>query len=306
MAFKLPSIPSPRAGVHELADFAEILCWNTGSTSRREILADLGRVEENENNVGCDDVDDENSDVLDEVMIEIERRQAACGIGYPFKLDLAGTVLTYDPSPDKARASLYQYLLLSTRINMRTHRMRGGIDGTFLLEEVSAHAVKNYLGANRARSLVFGTSMPGTFEHKVQTLCNEIREGTGFRTLDPAAVQANDDKLDAVAWIPFSDLLPGQIIVFCQCKTGTSWESLTSQLYPDVFIKKWMSTPVLITPIRAFCISEATDRSRWNGLCLGAGVLFDRCRLVDFSDNLSADLLDRIERWTKSASELMQ
>jgi hypothetical protein len=46
--FKLPGIPSPQAEIHELADFAEWLAWKQGSVSHRQILADLGRLDENE------------------------------------------------------------------------------------------------------------------------------------------------------------------------------------------------------------------------------------------------------------------
>ena len=299
--FKLPNAPSPQADVHELADFVELVSWDRGSASKREIVAYLGQIDDNDNNIGCDDDDDENSDFLDEVMNEIERREPACGNGYHFRLDREGTVLRHNPDNNDQRSILYRYLLLSTRLNMKDSRVHAGIDGTGLLEEVAAHALQNYLGGTRARNIVFGTATPGSFENKVLALCHELREGTGFRSLDDDEVQANDDKLDAVAWIPFSDLLPGQLIVFGQCKTGSNWGGLVTQLQPGSFIKKWMIDPVLVDPIRAFCISEAADRSRWKGTCVNAGLVLDRCRLVDFCDNLSADVLDRVTRWTIAA-----
>jgi hypothetical protein len=55
------------------------------------------------------------------------------------------------------------------------------------------------------------------------------------------------------------------------------------------------------TPIRAFCIAEAADRGRWNKHAIDAGLLFDRCRLVDFSDELPDDLLQRLRTWTDAA-----
>lgn len=301
--FKLPSPPSPQADVPELADFVELICWDRGSASKREILAHLGQVDDNENNVGCDDDDDENSDVLDEVMNEIERRESACGSGYPFRLDLEGTVLRHDSENNAQKSILYRYLLLSTRLNMNVSRVHADIDGTVLLEEVAAHSLKNYLGGTRARSIVFGTAVAGDFQTKISALCRELREGTGFRSLDDHQVQANDDKLDAVAWVPFSDLLPGQVIVFGQCKTGTSWDGLMTQLQPDTFVKKWMRDPILVDPVRAFCISEAEDRSKWKGTCATAGLVLDRCRLVDFCDQLPPDLLDRVSRWTFAAKK---
>ena len=301
--FKLPDPPSSQADVHELSDFVELVSWDRGSASKREILAHLGQVDDNENNVGCDDDDDENSDVLDEVMNEIERRESACGSGYPFRLDLEGTVLRHDPENHAQKSILYRYLLLSTRLNMKTKRIHAKIDGSLLLEEVAAHALGNYLGGTRARSIVFGTAVAGGIKKKVTALCRELREGGGFQSLDDHKVQANDGKLDTVSWVPFSDLCPGQLIIFGQCKTGSNWEGLMTQLRPDSFIKKWMSGDILVAPIRAFCISEAVDRSKWKGTCVDAGLVLDRCRLVDFSDHLPLDLLDRVNRWTIAAKK---
>jgi hypothetical protein len=304
--FKLPGYPSPQADTHELADFAEWLAWEAGHTSKRAMVAYLGRVDDNDHNVGCNDDDDENSDSLDEVLTEIERRESACGSGYPFRLDRAGTVLRHNADQDDHRSVLYRYLLLSTRLNMQKHRDHAGIDGTKLLEEAAAHALKNYLGGTRARAHVFGTAKPGGFSAKIDALCCELREGSGFRSLDDATVQAQDDKLDAVAWVPFSDFLPGQIIIFGQCKTGSNWRDMVAQLQPGAFIKKWMRDPVLINPVRAICISEALDRSRWKGLCVDAGIVFDRCRLVDFCGDLNSDLLDKLARWTSTARDSLR
>ena len=74
--FRLPNLPSSQAECHELADFAELLAWDKGSISAREIEAYLGRLGENDHNAGCDDNDDENADEIDEVMNELERRAA--------------------------------------------------------------------------------------------------------------------------------------------------------------------------------------------------------------------------------------
>lgn len=301
--FKLPSLPSPQADPHELADFVELLSWRHGSASKREIVAYLGRLDDNDDNEGCNDDDDENSAFLDEVMNEIERREAACGSGYPFDLALEGSVLRHRAEDHSKQAVVYRYLLLGTRINMASSRLHAGIDGTLLLEEISTGAIQSYLGNHRSHSFVFGTSTAGGFQDKVDTLCRELSEGGGFTNRDIGPAEANDDKLDAVAWVPFSDGLPGQLIVFGQCKTGSNWSGLTTQLQPDAFVKRWMLDPIVVNPMRALCISEAANRSKWKGICLYAGILFDRCRIVDFCDNLSLDLLHRVQSWTKAAME---
>ena len=303
--FKLPALPSARADVHELADFAELLAWQNDSVSAREILAYLGRTGGNEYNEGVDDEDDINADALDDVMIEIDRRGRSCVGGYPFALELKGTVLRHDSSDDSDRAVVYRYLLLSTRLNMMTDKVQVGIDGTGLLEEISAAVLRCYLGYDRAQSAVFGTAIGGTFRDKIDALCGALGEGGSFEALDPGPVNANDDRLDSVAWIPFSDMRAGKLIIFCQCKTGSSWKDHTTQLQPDVFIKRWMKhRTFLVVPVRAFCVSEATCPTKWGGLVSYAGLLFDRLRLVDFLDRIDPDLLERLRTWNASAARV--
>jgi len=106
--FKLPEPPSPQADPHELADFVELLCWHRGSASERDIVAYLGQVDDNDDNSGCDDDDDQNSEALAEVMNEIERRENACGSGYPFQLDLEGTVLRHIGDENNHRSMIYK------------------------------------------------------------------------------------------------------------------------------------------------------------------------------------------------------
>jgi hypothetical protein len=300
--FKLPNLPSPRAEPHELADFAELLAWDKGKTSAREIVAYLGRLDDNDGNVGCDDDDDENAAELDEVMNEVDRRRDACKDGYPFVLELDGTVLRSAPTDQNHRSHIYHYLLLATRLNMKTSCVHADIDGTKLLEELSAKVLQCYLGSERARTLVFGTGIQGGFEEKISHLCKQLGEGGCFRNVDDAAAQARDDKLDTVTWVPFSDGKPGQLIVFGQCKTGSNWRDLITQLQPDAFIKRWMSNGYfLLNPLRALCVSEAADRSRWSGVSVYAGLFLDRCRLVDHCESIDPELLDRVKAWNAAA-----
>lgn len=307
--FKLPQTLSSRPCVNELADFSEWLAWTRGKVSAREILAALGRLDENDVNVGCDDNADDLAAELDEVMNEIERRSSACDGAYPFALGLQGTVLFYAP-PKDPRATVYCYLLMGTRLNMQANRTHAQIDGALLFEELGAHVLGNYLGGQavpgqanrrRAKSLVFGTGNPGSFAGKVADLCTQLGEGGAFRKLDDADVDAQDDKLDVIAWVPFSDQKRSQLILFGQCKTGTSWDGQKTQLQPDAFVHRWMRDPFLMMPMRVFMITEASDRAQWCGDSLYAGLFFDRCRIIDFSENLDDKLLARIGVWTDAA-----
>ena len=308
--FKLPHPPSPKDKAHSIADFAELLAWDKGFTSLREIAATLGRIDDNDENLGINDNEVKTAEFLEEVVSEIESRAQSCRIGYPFELRPKGNVLHHLAKEKNHRSDLYRYLLLSTRLNMNDYRIISGIDGSLLLEDISAAVLRyylgNYLGQNkreegRARAIVFGTAALGRFDDKVASLCVQLSEGGAFVNRDSAPVTEKDDSLDVVAWIPFSDGRVSQLIVFSQCKTGTSWEDHLSELQPDVFIRCWMRDSFAVPPTRAFCVAEAVDRTRWNKTCTKAGIFFDRCRLIDFCEGLEPKLLARIRRWTTAA-----
>lgn len=261
----------------------------------------LGRIDDNQFNVGCDDEDSRNAVILDDVMLELERRHDSCGGGYPFELTAMGTVLR-DRKAACVQSSIYRYLLLSTRLNMQSARVHDGIDGTKLLEELACGILHHYLGA-RSITCVFGTAQSNCgFADKIKDLSNRLGEGLGFETMPNSRtrIAAQDDKLDTVGWIPFVDNLLGKLIVFGQCKTGTNWTTMASQLQPREFIKRWFRKEFLVDPLRAFFVSEAPDRSEWTDASIYAGILFDRCRIVSLSENLTAD---NCRRWTESAFE---
>lgn len=297
-------MPSPGAETNELADFAELKCWKSGSISVGQILSYLVQIDDNEDNAGCDDSEDRNADLLEDVMKEIERRERACDSGYPFTLGPRGGFLRCSESePEKAQSAVYLYLLLATRLNMKDGRKHAGIDGTTLLEPLSAHAIGSYLGSKKAKSRVFETFAKGSFEDKVGELCLDLREGSGFQNKSGVSVRTRDGKLDVVAWIPFADGQPGQLIVFAQCKTGTNWIDSCSELQPRNFMDKYMERNLVVEPVKAFCVADAVDRERWEDVGISAGILFDRCRLVEHSSDLPEKPLSEIRGWTLEAKK---
>jgi len=302
MSFKLPKYPSPQPHIHELADFAELIAWTRKKCSASDVQHYLIQVDDNRDNDGIDDDDVKIENLSDEMMLEIDRRKTACSGGYPFSLDSTGSILTHAFDGESSGAIIYLYLLMATRLNMQTDRVKNGIDGTALLEELSSEVLGAYLGRDRSCCQVFGTAARGGFSAKVNELCKAIGEGSRFDHIDEGVVHANDDSLDVVGWIPFSDGLPSKLSIFGQCKTGTSWDSHRSDLRPDNFIKRWMSSRTFVLdPLRAFFIAESADRSHWSGSALDTGLLFDRCRIVDFSTRIKGELLNRIQTWTDTA-----
>lgn len=323
MSFILPGRPSPRASQSELSDYIELLAWANGAVSERYSIAGEGQLSDNfdydavagdDSDVTTDDdgqadetrdYDDEdrNAELVEQNSDELERRKVACGpSGYPFAFFRQGAAL----QPDRVvwatpKGLVYRYLLLSTRLNMGNNRMHAGIDGTQLLEELAAEVLKNYLGSDRSLSFVFGTATAGGFKDKVDALCRTLDDEVH---INPEAnySQARDDKLDVAAWIPFADGRPGKLAVFAQCKTGTAWRDSVTELRPDSFMNKWMHPRMKVCPARAFVVAESVEEGQsWNHLCHDAGILFDRCRLVDFCDNRPQELYNRLRQWTDEA-----
>ena len=299
--FKWPRAPSPRASEHELADYAELKCWEQGSTSLSDIGRTLGGLEENDYYSGVPE-EDAAPQAVEAAFVEIERRQEACAEGYPFVLRRPGSTLHMGNECDNKKCIVYHYLLLATRLDMANDRVHGGVDGTVLFEELSGEAAREYFG-NRAESVVFGTAAgAGGFPARVNELCQRLREGGGYKSMVGNAPHPNDGKLDIAVWKSFRDDLPGKLIGFGQCKTGTNYRDHLTQLQPDAFCKKWMLSAPALDPVRMFFVSEALARSRWYDHAADAGLLFDRCRVIDFCDKVREGVFARVTSWTEAAS----
>ena len=221
--FKWPGTPSPRAPAHELADFAELVCWKNRGTSRTTLRADLGRLEENDYSDGVPE-EDETPVRVEEAYSEIERRRAACRGGYPYLIGTDGYTLAMEVDEGDCRQIIYRYLLLATRLNMGNCRVHANIDGTLLLEELAADVAREYFG-DRAESLVFGTSSGAAdFQGKVNDLCRKLKEGGSFFSHTQTRPTANDGKLDVVVWKGLLITSPGSSLRLASAKPGPTIE----------------------------------------------------------------------------------
>ena len=304
--FKWPEAPSPRAGEHELADFVELVTWRDGVMSAVELAKSLSRLDEADYSEGVPEEDEMDARV-ETVFAEIERREKACAGGYPFSVrDNGQTVWPQKEASENNKHMIYRYMLLATRLNMNENRRHKGLDGTRLFEELAAESARCYLG-ERSASVVFGTAAVGDgFVSKIDDLCGRIGEGDGFRDGSSGRSSQKDGKLDVVAWIPFSDGQSSKLIMFGQCKTGTHYKDHLTQLQPDAFCNKWFRSQPTVSPTRTFFVAEALPRSQWRDMAVDAGVLFDRCRIVDFSDSASPDVLTKVRVWTDAAVATLQ
>ncbi len=149
--------------------------------------------------------------------------------------------------------------------------------------------------------MIFGTAAGGGFRQRVAALCSALGEGGGLRGRQGQTVPAQDDGLDVVGWIPFADNEAGKLIVFGQCKTGTGWQDRTSDLQPLDFAKKWLDDTFPVEPVRAHFVAESVARRKWRHLSISGGLLFDRCRLVEYSAHLPELVSADLTAWTDAA-----
>ena len=140
------------------------------------------------------------------------------------------------------------------------------------------------------------------FASRVEELCRRLGEGEGFRNEYAHGHRIKDDKLDVVLWKAFSDRLAGQLVAFAQCKTGTSYQNTLGELQPEAFCGQWMLAQPAVTPLRFFLIADALSTLEFERSARRAGVLFDRCRIIDFCDVLDQDVMDQVSDWTAAAA----
>ena len=299
--FKWPGNPSPKASPHELADFAELQVWQRNNVSATDLSRLLGRLGENDYTDGVVEEEDLPEDIA-ATFHEIERRAANCNVGYPFAVDDHGYILREKRDVRYVKQVIYKYLLLATRLNMRDNRFHGGVDGTLVFEELSAEVARNYLGP-RAESLVFGTAATlGNFAERINSLCHNLGEGGQFVNRNQALPTEQDGKLDVIAWKSFSDRRVGKLSLFGQCKTGTDYRDTLTRLQPDAFGRKWLYDQPVVTPVRVFFVAEALLNSRWYNAAVDSGLLFDRCRIVDFCENIGDSVFGKVITWTTAAA----
>ena len=303
--FKLPStIPHTEDAIEVLTDYLEYECIKAGKISLLREIKKLAFQNDEMLIEGTEDESDVASNKIEEITQEMGRRREFSGSKYPFILQNQGYNLTIER--DTLPYWVYTYLLLSTRLNMKDNKKHNGIDGTQILENLSAIVSKNYFG-ERSQSLVFGTAAQGGFKEKVNDLCKKIGEGKQFVNRNSSSASQNDDKLDVVVWTDFRDKRWSKFIGFGQCKTGTTFDDQDAiELQPDGFCAKWFHTIPVVKPIKLFFCSQYYPLDDYSK-AKNAGLVFDRMRIMDFLPAQIDDVLDeRIVSWCKGALRFLE
>lgn len=284
---------------YEVADFLEYECLKSGggvsSLSYRSLLS----ISDDEiNNEGIDSSDDYSVNILDEAIAECIRRERCSSGHYPFVAGHGSLDLRADADWYK---DVYAFLLLATRLDMKNERKQGGYDGTKLFELLCALVTKEYYGCH-CKAEVFGTASGGFFHDKVEALIGKLRIHGHFKAPEGSTGRQKDGNLDIVAWIPFGDRKDGQMIALGQCKTGTSWEGMLTELTPDGFFSCYSTQQPYSRALKMFFVAESFGNYKWEERCTGGGIFFDRTRIMEFlPNNMDEELLGSIRAWNAVA-----
>jgi hypothetical protein len=307
----LLATPSYRSGAVRIADYIEFLALRGPHyrASQTDVIASFDRKE------------DEDEDVFEAPVVdafsELTLRQQHLGRfarNYPFRLE--GTSLVFRRSPTQQHL-LYLFLLLATRLNMRDNRRHAGYDGAALFEEFSCEVARNFWSSTSTadkmvNAFVFGTARSAlgkwddeninvsSFKSAVNFLCQNLGEGGFFRPKTDGPVHAKDDRVDIVVWRRFSDGRAGQLIGFGQCKTGTHYKEELPRLRPEAFCRKWLDVMPATTPLGLFFVADRILGNLYDE-CADCGILFDRCRALDYAGRLPLQLKRACARWTEVA-----
>lgn len=287
---------------YKVADFLELQCIKSGGTiSSLSYRSYLSMPDDEIDNEGIESSDDASVSKLDAAIAECSNRYQCCPNHYPF---VTGTSSLDLRPEDSWHKDIYTFLLLATRMNMRDNREQGGYDGTQLFEQLCAIVTKEYYGRH-CNARVFGTAASGSFSDKVEELLRSLNIRGHFTQPDGSTGREKDGNLDIVAWIPFSDKKDGQMIALGQCKTGTHWEGMLTELDPEVFFSLYSSQQPYSKPLKMFFVAESFGKYKWGERSSNGGVLFDRTRIMEFlPDEVNeemAELLSKIKTWNKAA-----
>ena len=313
--------PKPHLdNVAKIADFAEIECLlrGDGSVSRLDIARIVQR--RGDHAIDAAATDDDVSRSVAEAFDELETRSRHCGPDdgrYPFVVRDKGKVLCLrdDRSDNAPPPTTYFYLLLATRMNMQSERRQADEDATVLFEQFCREVAVRYWGgpADSIGAIVFGTGRltedlddgdelnRNSFVNAVNHLTKELKEGHKFEADPNSQVRAKDGKLDIVVWRRFADERQGQLIGFGQCKTGTHWADDLIKLRPDDFFTKWVYKRAAVLPVRMYFVTDRVT-TQWFERCVDGGILFDRCRIMEYASDLPTELNDRMAKWVRRAA----
>jgi len=155
-------------------------------------------------------------EMAETALSELVTRATWLGDGYPLAISGDAAML----SEVIARRDTYRFLVALRARHLYADAL--GDDGAtsgLIFEELSKHALGSYLGADYAHRVRFGTAgghrgddLPDDLSEAVRELCQRLHEASG----QIPDMGRDDYRADVVAWKPFGDDRPGQLVAIGQ------------------------------------------------------------------------------------------
>ncbi len=224
-----------------------------------------------------------------EVFLILSERATIFGDNYPFEVDDTKIVLKNTIQPIQ---KIYLMLLLSSSLKhfpILSPRL------TTEFEQVSFVALKNYL-PNHAEVKHFGknTDYSGSAIKKIRSLAAEMGLDVVERELESVSPRNNQEEgLDLVGWIPFSDKIPSMVSLFGQCACGKKWHSKQNETRRyEVFLNFYRIKPIhaLFVP---YAIGQLNGLFHQSKEINEGSLVFDRKRITDLIED--ADFFNDLE-----------
>ena len=286
----------------QVADFAEIECIRRADLSVS--VKDVWLAMESERPVDLLDEEDEWGEESDNDKVwvafdEVDARGEDCGEGafYPFHRrgpdDGQVAVKEGVKSSQRWHALLYLFLLWLTRTSETTiHDARG------LFEQLCCDIALNYWGGEKTGGKVVRFGDERAFEEKANDLARELGGGKFQKELLPDGSRPKDARVDIVVHRPFADGRAGRLIGLGQCKSGHNYKDSLGQLNSDAFKRLFSGDGFVVPPARMFFISDRiADKKLMADYCAQAGIVFDRCRIMEYAANVDKELKGKISNW---------
>lgn len=206
--------------------------------------------------------------------IQLQNRRIVLGDDYAFAVTMDG--LSRRPN-SPARVAYMTMLLISIRAYVAEARTAQNSDYTRLFEYLTTAAAGRYVSGQALRTgWPRENPLPTGFNDLIEYLSDALNEGpTGVVLNEPD----KDAGVDVVAWRPFADRRPGQLVVLAQCATGANWREKA----PELQTQEWQRyIQFVVEPMRVLAIPHVEpDAGRWAKYGSRGGVIFDRVRITE-------------------------
>ena len=234
---------------------------------------------------------------------ELSMRASWLGDRYPVRIEDDVALLRQDA----AARNVYQFLvLLRARHFYQDSLGDDGIESGLLFEDLVKHAFGAYVGAKSDHQVRFGVAggsrgdgLPLPLSEAVNELSHRMFEKAGqvFEN------DRDDFRVDAVAWKPFYDKRPGQMVLIGQATISEGdWvgkepaNRWTDRQPPGERLIRFVARP--FTAVAFPETLSLTSPATLDGM-LFSSIPFDRLRLLSVlrDEDLPSDLLKRMKCW---------